>query len=280
MKKTIHIMMTVAAGFLLAAGVSGCMSTGSSDGETTESSSVETTTHQYLVIPGAQFFSGSPTAAQTGSSATKPRITAPANTTYTVDTIITWTLEWDITVEFEVTDIIIDVPEIDGYFDYMLTQAEIDAGTVSIPTYVTWDVPEKTQVCNRDYRGNGTCYEQADTGVTSMDFTTANIDAYDSNVEIVDLEINFEAEFTFETVVIDEYYDDDYDDDGSYDGDVSGDTACSEWIPMCSCNLRACSDGTNAWYDVGSGVYYCASASVGDCTAAAANAAAWCTRGC
>ncbi len=268
MKNIISTIVIATACFIFSLVLSGC-------GTTTSTGTDDTTeeTHQYLVIPGAQFFSGTPTAASTAGSAVKPTVTAPASTIYTADTTITWTLEWSAVIDYEVTDIIINVPELNGYFDYMLSEDEITNKQTEIDTYVTWDRPEKTQVCNRDYRGNGTCYEQADTGVTGMDFATANVDAYDPTVEIVDLEINFEAEFTVETVTISEVADDD-----GGGGGTTGDAVCSEWVAMCSCSMRACSDGSRAWYDVGSGVYYCAS--ISNCTGAATNAVNYCTRGC
>ncbi len=269
MKRSLGIVFLIACLLDIGSGVSGCFTVDNSgDGDGSSE-----TTHQYLVIPGAQFFSGSPSGTLS-AGAVKPTVTAPANTTYTVGTTVTWTLDWSLVVDFEVTDIIIDVPEIDGYFDYMLSDEEITNQTTDIDTYVTWDRPETTQVCNRDYRGNGTCYEQADTGVTGMNFTTANV-AEDA-VDLVDLEIDFMVEFTAEVVTISEMSEDDGGDgDG---GGGSGNTTCSDWVAMCSCSVRACSDGTNSWYDVGSGVYYCASLS--NCTSAATNAANYCTQGC
>lgn len=269
MKKNILVVAFAAAGILVLAGLSACFSSGSG-GDDADDDGGEVT-HQYLVIPGAQFFAGAPTAATTGAA--KPTVTAPANKTYTVGNTVTWTVEWTAELELEfggVTDIVINVPEIAGYFDYMLSDTEITNRQVEIDTYVVWDRPDKTQVCNRDYRGNGTCYEQADTGVTEMNFTAANAGPYDGSVELVDLEITFEAEFTVEEVVISEVTD-----EGGGGGEV-GDTVCSSWVSMPSCNFRACSNGERSWYDVGSGVYYCASLS--DCTGAAAQAAAYCSR--
>lgn len=261
----------------ISAGIGGCISSSTSDGS--ESSDDSSGTTQYLVIPGAQFFSGTPSTANSGQ-ASAPKVTAPLNgTTYLVDTTYTWTVEWTAEIEaaFEVTDIIIEAPELGGYFDYILSDEEKTNLRAEIDSWITLEKPSTTQVCNRDYRGNGVCYEQADTGVTEMDFTTANIGTDQIGTDLIELEISFEAEFEVEVVTIEEYTDNS-DDDDSDGGSSSSDASCSAWVAMCSCNIRACSDGVNAWYDVGSGVYYCTS--ISNCTSAAQSATSYCTQGC
>lgn len=217
--------------------------------------------NQYLKIPNAVFVSGKPVGSLT-TTTPKPVVTAPSSTTYVVNTTVTWSVDFSaaITAGVEIKDVIIEVDEIDGYFVYPLTDAEIAAGAVDIDTEVVTTEPVATEVCNRDYRGNGTCYQKANEGVTGMDFTAAADDG--TNLAW--------APLVEQTVLIPVVEDD--------NNSSSGDEYCSGWTTMCSCNLRACSDGTNSWYDVGTGVYYCASPS--NCTTAAQNAVAWCTRGC
>jgi hypothetical protein len=221
------------------------------------------TTHQYLMIPNAVFVSGTPSSGGSAAPTTqKPVITAPSSTTYTVNQIVTWTVDFSVVTEVTVKDIIIEVDDINGYFVYPLTDAEIAAGTVDIETEVVNTEPAKTQYCNRDYRGNGTCYEQADTGVTGMDFSAASDDG--TNISWTPI--------VAETISIPAV------ENNEPDNSDSGDTVCSAWTSYCSCNIRACVDDTRSWYDVGSGVYYCASQS--NCTTAASNAVAYCTQGC
>ncbi|MFH0799515.1 MAG: hypothetical protein V2A66_04960 [Pseudomonadota bacterium] len=252
MKTTPRFLVAISI-FIICLAAAGCFSSGSGSG----SDGGGTTTHQYLMIPNAVFQSGTPSSAAAATTQ-KPKVTAPSNTTYTVNQTVTWTVDFSVVTEIEITEIIIEVTDLDGYFVYPLTDAEIAAGEVEIETGLVDTEPTTSQVCNRDYRGNGTCYEQADTGVTNMDFAAASITGD-----------NFST-YTVESATIENIE--------SSDGGASGDTVCSSWTAMCSCSLRACSDGTNSWYDVGSGVYYCSG--VGNCTSAAQQAVAYCTRGC
>ena len=221
------------------------------------------TKNQYLKIPNAVFHTGVPVGALS-TDTPKPIVTPPSSTTYVVSQTVKWTVNFSAIVDIEVKDIIIQVPDLDGYFVYPLTDAEIAAGEVAIDTEVVETEPVEKEVCNRDYRGNGTCYAKANEGVTGMDFTAAS----DNGTTLA------WAPYVEEVVDIPVVKQDDN------NNNSSGDAVCSEWVAMCSCNLRACvdSDGSRAWYDVGSGVYYCASPS--NCTTAAQNATAYCTRGC
>lgn len=242
----------------------GCMSAfdgGSSDSESS-------TTHQYLFIPNASWYSGSST------YTTSPASTAPTATVtegspiLTVGESVTWQVNFEaiVEVEVDVSVIVITSDDFDGYFTYPITEEDVLNGYVEIEMELA-ETPPSEAVCNRDYLGNGTCYEQVDSGVTGADFAVAN----DIGGEMT-LTASVEVEMTVDIV---ESSDDSTTDDS---GGTSSDAVCSDWVSYCSCSLRACSDGTNAWYDVGSGVYYCASTS--DCTAAANNAVQWCTSGC
>jgi len=218
------------------------------------------TKNQYLKIPNAIFVSGTPVGSLS-TATTKPTVTAPSSTTYVLNTTVTWTVNFSAITDIEVKDIVILVDELDGYFVYPLTDEEITAGTVDIETSVVDTEPTTTEVCNRDYRGNGTCYQKANEGVTGMDFTAASDDG--TNLAW--------APYVEEIVLIPVAEDDN-------NNNSSTDSVCSGWTTMCSCSLRACSNGTDSWYDVGTGVYYCTSTT--NCYTAAQNAVAWCTRGC
>lgn len=212
--------------------------------------------NQYLLIKNAVFMTGTPTGTQT-TSTIKPTVTGPSTTMYLVNTPVTWKVDFSTITEIDVTEIIIQLENtsgsIDGYFVYPLTDAEIAAGYVDIETELVDTEPETTQVCNRDYRGNGVCYEKANEGVTNMDFAAA--------AEPAGAITYSPSEKKVATVPV---------------PDTTAEY-CSEWISMCSCYIRACATEESAWYDVGTGVYNCNGL---DCTTAAQNAAAWCTRGC
>lgn len=219
--------------------------------------------HQYLLIPNAEFISGTPTGTQ-AATAQQVVITQPTNgTTYTVNQTYTWKVDFTAITEIQVEYIIIEVEDVDGYFVYPLTDEEIAAGFVEIETEVVDTEPVKEQVCNRDYRGNGVCYEKADEGVTGMDFSAAN-------GSTTTLSWTPPVEETVLIPVVEEDEDDE---------DYSGAT-CSGWTTYCSCSIRACvsNDASRAWYDVGSGIYECASPT--NCYSAAESAVNWCTRGC
>lgn len=241
-------------------------------GDEEEDAATTTTTHQYLFIPNASWYSGSV------NYSTSAGGTAPAVTVNEGDPILevgdstTWevSIEEIVEVEVDVSFIVITSEEFDGYFTYPITEEDILNGYVEIEMQLE-ESPPSEAICNRDYLGNGTCYEEVDSGVTGADFAVVNdIDGEMTLTAAVEVELSVS-----ETIEVSE----EGADDGSGDnGGSSGDSYCSDWVAYCSCNLRACSDGTNAWYDVGSGVYYCASTS--DCTAAATSAVQWCTSGC
>lgn len=179
---------------------------------------------------------------------------------------VTWEISFEVLVEIEaeISVVVITSEDLDGYFEYPITEEDIENGFVDIEMELEESVPSEA-VCNRDYLGNGTCYEQVDSGVTSTDFAVASdIGGTLTLTEFVEVALTIEE--------IEETS------DSGDDGRTSGDEVCSAWVEYCSCSLRACSDGTNAWYDVGAGVYYCTSPT--NCTSAAEQAVAYCTSGC
>ncbi|MDO8520059.1 MAG: hypothetical protein Q7T11_07860 [Deltaproteobacteria bacterium] len=241
----------------------GCFS--SSDSDTGGS----TTTSQYLIIPNASWYSGSPSYSVAGESTAPSATVTEGSEVLTVGNSVTWevSIETIIEVEAEVSIVVVTSDDFDGYFEYPITEDDILNGFVDIEMDLEESLPSEA-TCNRDYLGNGTCYEQVDSGVTSTDFAVAN----DSGGDTLTLTASVEVELTIDVV-------EETSDSGDDGSTTSGDATCSAWTELCSCSIRACSDGTNAWYDVGSaGVYYCASTS--NCTAAANSAVAYCTSGC
>ena len=229
-----------------------------------DTASESSSNHQYLVMPDAVFIPG-PSPGGVAPTAQKPTVSTTSSTTYIVNQPVVWTVNFTTVIDIEVTEIIIVIEEVEGYYVYPLTDEELAQGWVDIET-VVYDEEPSTQVCNRDWRGNGTCYEKADEGVTNMDFSAVN--SIGCNAECVS---TGGAGITWTPpveqavlipVVVDE--------DDSY----SGDTTCTDWTTYGNCNMRTCSDGNNTWYDIGEGVYYCAAA--GDCTVAAQNVANYC----
>lgn len=274
--KCTFLAVVISVMMCAALAMSGCISSSGSDDSSDGGDSGgsgggggTTTTHQYVIIPNASWYTG------TATYNTVPGSTAPTATLKSGSSILTvgQTTVWEVNfeaiveVEAEVSFVLVTSSDLDGYFTYPISAEDVANGYVDIEVELETSTPTEA-VCNRDYRGNGTCYEEADTGMTTADFAVAN----DSSGTFM---LTMEAEVGF---VISETDTEDSDDGGSGGGGSSGSTVCSGWTSMCSCSLRACSDGTNAWYDVESGVYYCAA--INDCTAAAQNAADYCSYGC
>lgn len=249
--------------------LSGCAfpSLSSSDGEETS------TTNQYLIIPNASWYSDSVSYSQSQGGGSFPTVTvSEGDQVLTVGTSVTWEVNFEAIVEVEADEsfIIVTSEDFDGYFTYPITEDDIQNGFVEIEMELEESIPSEA-VCNRDYLGNGTCYEQVDSGVTGADFAVVNNIAGEMT-----LTASIEVELTVSETT--DFADDSTDTEGSEDSSgTSTDSYCSDWVSYCSCNLRACSDGTNSWYDVGSGVYYCSGS---DCTSAAQQAVQWCTSGC
>lgn len=263
LKRVAASMVFVISIIIIAAAMTGCIASSSHDSNDSgdDSYGESAQTHQYLIIPNASWYSGSPSYTLGGGTAPTATV-KEGSQILTAGNSVTWEVNFEaiVEIEAEVSIVVITSDDLDGYFTYPITADDVENGYVDIEMTLE-ESPPSTAVCNRDYRGNGTCYEQADTGVTSTDFAVAN-DVGGG----MQLTASVEAGLTIA------------DTSDSTGGGTSGDTVCSGWTSFCSCSLRACSDGTNSWYDVGRGVYYCAS--VTDCSSAAERAVQYCTYGC
>jgi hypothetical protein len=209
--------------------------------------------HQFLEIPNAVFASGKPSGSSSNTSQ-KIKITAPSSTTYSVGQKLTWTVDFTQVTDITVTDIIIEVDELDGYFDVPLTQAEIDSGVIAIQTELVNQEPSSGQICNRDYRGNGTCYgvASADNGVTSMDFSAAD---YVEGGATFSVTASVEATVTIDTVETANagQAGNAGNSGGSGGGTSGGNTGggnCTSSYMICSaCKIQSCCDSSNnCWY--------------------------------
>ncbi|MFH0799520.1 MAG: hypothetical protein V2A66_04985 [Pseudomonadota bacterium] len=237
--KILRLVSVISAVVVLAAcGKLGTSSVSDSGSNVSGNSAVA---HQYLKIPNAVFVPGSPPGSK-GNTTQKPKVTAPPNTAYTLNQTVTWTVTFTSITEITVTDIIIEVPDLDGYFVYPLTPDELAAGEVAIETEVV-DSKPGGQVCNRDWRGNGTCYGEADTGVTGMDFTAAS---YDDAQATFSWTVEVEATVTIESV------DSSASDTGGTTGGSaggSGGTCSSTYMVCTACSIQSCcNDSGSCWY--------------------------------
>jgi|GEM_PF-3109223 len=125
-----------------------------------------------LVIPNAMFVSGKPSGTQ--QTQQKPVVTPPSTTTVTVGQTITWKVDFTQVTDINVMVIIIELPDLDGYFVVPLESTEVEAGTVDIPMYVSEEVD--STVCQRDYRGLPViCYAPASEGTTDIAFAAASV---------------------------------------------------------------------------------------------------------
>lgn len=257
-----HALVAPVIVFLAMPGCFSSLSTSDADNDDNEIAA-----SQYLIIPNASWYSGGPTYSAAAGGTAPSTSLKEGNQILTVGNSVTWevSIEEIVEIEAEISVVVVTSEDFDGYFEYPITDEDILNGFVDIEMDLEESLPSEA-TCNRDYLGNGTCYEQVDSGVTSTDFAVAN-DVGGTMTLTASVEVALTVEEVEETS-----------DSGDDGGGSSGDELCSDWVAYCGCSLRACSDGTNAWYDVGVGVYYCASTT--NCTSAAQQAVAYCTSGC
>ncbi len=259
----------------------GCISKGTtSSGDSTDdggsTTSAATIEHEYLVIPGASFIAGKPPSTPATSGSQPTATIKSGSPTIMPGATTIWTVDFEMITEFEITEIIIWTEELDGYFEYELSAEEIAQGWVEIETSVQ-DTPPSTSSCVRDYRGNGTCYGPADTGLTNMDFAASNgVPDGVADTAIVDFSLYFELEVTVYTVeeynTIVEDGSGGTDGDGGSDGGSYSDGDCYTVTGACgSCDIQSCCNADNqCWYNINGSIYNCS----GDDCSSAANAAA------
>ncbi len=199
----------------------------------------------YIYIPGATFHSG--TAPVTSGANSTHYVTAtPSSSTLSTSSSVSWNVTWNTSIE--VDTIIVYEESLDGYFEIDLTTDETDAGEMTFDEYVSETKPS-TQTCVRDYRGNGTCYEEAPQSTTETDAQVSFIGADSSVGTYVDVSMSLDFVWVEPT------------DNGNHG-------QCSGAYSTCNCSVEACCTSSQCGYLVNGGTWYqCAAMS--NCSGAA-----------
>lgn len=124
----------------------------------------------FLVIPNAVHIDGAPSGEQTADQ--RPVVAPPDDALLGTGDTVVWTVDVRAVVGIQVNVVTIVTGEDDGYFVVPMTPDERSNGIVEVPMSVTTE--ETATVCNRDYRGVGTCYGPIDVGTTDVAFRAAN----------------------------------------------------------------------------------------------------------
>jgi len=139
--------------------------------------------HQYIAIPSAN--------AQDNFSSNidqRPAHVVPApglNVTGAPNLVagqsVTVDINFSAAVTMSVTQLTFIVLDPDGrfypgYWDLDLTDAELAAGTATVELFALAEEP-KNEWCQKDSRGTGTCYQEADQGVTGIGVMPSNADS-------------------------------------------------------------------------------------------------------
>jgi hypothetical protein len=256
--------------FLLVLTTCGGGTTSSEDGNDNEP-----TRTYYMVVPGAQFFSGSPAGSQSATVTATPTVSALTDPTFETGWLVQWAVTWPDITEITVTDIIITIPDIDGYFDYMLSDDELTYEFADITMELVEDSVDQTEWCNHDYRGNGICYAEVPATTTDeqyMNFSAAQF-------------LDASQEFNWSPYMANGYFiytnsdDDDGGNGGDGDGDGDGDGGGTDsdycYTVDIGCSVSACTneDATYSWYIVNGFTVYCGATFTTTC---AESAVAYC----
>ncbi len=212
--------------------------------------------HQYVAIPGAEVVEGTYNYAytQTQVGAAAPTFVvvegAPA---LSLGESVTVLVDFSLVVEVEVDMIVflgLDAgdTEFGDHWQWPLVDEEIAQGFAEVEISALEEPPTQ-EWCQRDYRGNGVCYQEADEGVTGLGVAAAGGDEA-STYGVFDLLIEPMVEPTSDT--------------GSSDSCASftADDCCggSAGISVVQCNIDpvcGCPAGTADLGSAGDGTRIC-----------------------
>ncbi len=189
-----------------------------------------------LVVPIGVFVSGAPDGAVVSVQA--PVVTTPT-TTWGKEVTYTWHVDFTSVQEIPVDEIVIDVPDLEGHFVVPLEPEEIAAGSIDVPMWVGSQEAGET-VCQRDYRGIGTCYTPMTQGTTDLGFAAGN----EPDPAAPEGGIGLSAGSVVEIAVV---------------GSPPTSGACAEtWMPAsCACTVEACCPSTEqCWYEVNGSTWF------------------------
>lgn len=139
--------------------------------------------HQYLAIPGAEVVAGSYNysyANQFVGAASPTFVVVEGSPTLTPGESVTVSIDFSLVVEVETTTLVflgLETGDTDfgDHWQWPLTEDEIEAGVAEVEFTALEEAPTQ-EWCQRDYRGLGVCYQQADEGVTGLGVAAAGGD--------------------------------------------------------------------------------------------------------
>lgn len=128
--------------------------------------------HQYVAIPGATAVEEDIALPVIGMQ--PPVVTVPQGSSHlVVGQSTTLHIDFGVVTDMTVTQLLIYGPDFDGHWLWELTPEEVLAGSLDLDFQVLDAEPESTS-CRRGNHGSGTCYQEADSGVSALFATTAN----------------------------------------------------------------------------------------------------------
>jgi hypothetical protein len=139
-------------------------------------------THQYLAIPGAVLVDGSPnyTYADIYAGPTEPTWTLSAGSTaLETGASATIRVDFSLVTEFAVTELAtldtVGATDFSQHWRFDLSEEERAAGVAELEIHALDARPDRDW-CQRDGRGEGACFLQADLGVSTMGLMAAGGD--------------------------------------------------------------------------------------------------------
>lgn len=205
-----------------------------------------------LVVEIGVFIEGAPNGAAVTAQA--PAVTT-ATTTWTPGSTYHWHVDLTPITEMTVDDVVIDVPDLGGHFVVPLEDAEIAAGAVDIPMFVSQEAGEP--ICQRDYRGVGTCYTPMTEGTTDMTFSAGMEPAPADPQTGIGMSAGTPVQVAMAPP-------------------PPPDLACGDtWMPAdCACQVDACCNATQCYYHVDGSTWFACNGE--DCTGTIDAVAAFC----
>jgi len=135
----------------------------------------------FVAVPDAEFKKG-PAPSPKGNISYFRLTSAKHSGGLATTSTTTWTIRWKVTL-MKVRYVLLDVPELGGYFKYEVTADEAVRGEADFPMVYSTEKPK----CNRTYTGNGVCYVPAATRTTDTGWSIELMGNYMDDIGVGDI---------------------------------------------------------------------------------------------